>query len=285
MKFDTGLSGCKIELIDNCIIRKYSSSVAYNQRLACQFDKQFVFSQLDHKCIQTPTIISARCHNDDLYYFEMEYVPGLTFDEFFSVCSLKDVEFVIESLFEYFDNLIQHSRIYSEHVILERIKLKIASLMEKSQYPKFLQYIGFNLVESFELFSNIPNTFCHGDLTFANIVFHKKRLYFVDFLDSFVDSFLIDLVKLKQDLYHLWSLKIQGINSLRIRQIYRYIWRRLEEKYQEHLDSNAFSLLEALNVLRIEPYLTNDYQRAVLDSFIKSTGLYEDFSCTNGWKI
>ena len=66
----------------------------------------------------------------------------------------------------------------------------------------------------------VPKTFCHGDLTFNNIIFHKNRLFFIDFLDSYIDSFFCDLVKLKQDLYHLWSLKVQEENTLRNIQIY-----------------------------------------------------------------
>lgn len=42
-KFDTGLSGCKLELLDNTTLRKYSSSFEYNSRLLKQVDKQFFF--------------------------------------------------------------------------------------------------------------------------------------------------------------------------------------------------------------------------------------------------
>ena len=59
---------------------------------------------------------------------------------------------------------------------------------------------------------HVPYSFCHGDLTFANIIFHSNRLYFIDFLDSFIDSYLIDFAKLKQDLFYFWNLKIQSIN-------------------------------------------------------------------------
>jgi hypothetical protein len=42
-KFDSGLSGCKLELLDNNTLRKYSSSPEYNSRLLKQVDKQFFF--------------------------------------------------------------------------------------------------------------------------------------------------------------------------------------------------------------------------------------------------
>ena len=36
----------------------------------------------------------------------MEYVAGKSFEEFFSIASVNDVEFVVSTLFDYFDALI-----------------------------------------------------------------------------------------------------------------------------------------------------------------------------------
>ena len=52
--------------------------------------------------------------------------------------------------------------------------------------------------------NNIPNlniykNVCHGDLTLSNLIFKNNEIYCIDFLDSFIDSPIIDLVKLKQD--------------------------------------------------------------------------------------
>ena len=45
-KLDSGIIGCKIELVNNQLIRKYSSSTQYNSRLSKQIDKQVLFSKL-----------------------------------------------------------------------------------------------------------------------------------------------------------------------------------------------------------------------------------------------
>ena len=130
----------------------------------------------------------------------------------------------------------------------------------------------------------VPHTFCHGDLTFANIIFHQNRLFFIDFLDCYVDTFLSDLVKLKQDLHHLWAVRTQDVYTARIHQIYEYIWDKLEVRYADYM-TKSFHILDVINALRIEPYLTSDSQRVILEGIVKSTELYAISYCSDGGAI
>jgi hypothetical protein len=95
-KLNTGLSGCRLELINDRVLRKYSPSVEYNSRLYSQIDKQVLFSQRILKNVDTPKVYDVQDG-----YFDMEYIPGHSFVEFFSTSSINDVEFVIETLFQY----------------------------------------------------------------------------------------------------------------------------------------------------------------------------------------
>ena len=54
-KLNTGLSGCKLELI-NGLLRKHSASTDYNSRLISQAEKQIVFSKRIYKNIETPKV-------------------------------------------------------------------------------------------------------------------------------------------------------------------------------------------------------------------------------------
>ena len=54
-KLNTGLSGCKLELV-NGLLRKYSASSEYNSRLISQAEKQIVFSKRIYKNIETPKV-------------------------------------------------------------------------------------------------------------------------------------------------------------------------------------------------------------------------------------
>ena len=275
-KLSLGLSGCRLELIDDRVLRKYSSSIEYNPRLFSQVDKQIAFSKNILRNIDTPKVY--RINSQGLFYFDMEYVPGLSAFEFFSVASVNDVEFIVDTLFHYFDSLISKSRLMKFNT---KILNKIDNLKSSYNYINLINDLRI-CVNRFVL--NLPHTFCHGDLTFSNIIFHKNRLFFIDFLDCYVDTFLSDLVKLKQDLYYLWGLKIQNIDSVRHEQIYRYIWNRLESRYSIFM-GEGFDILDVMNILRIEPYLTSDSQRVILDMMIKSTELYAFSNSSNGGTV
>ena len=272
-----GLSGCKLEIIKGGVLRKYSSSINYNQRLIKQVDKQILFSKFILKNIDTPKVLAKS--SNQLFSFDMEYIPGLSSYEYFSSVNICGVEFVIQTLFDYFDHFSNNMR---ELNIGNKVIEKIDSLQNKTKYSDYLKYLK-TYIDNNQVI--VPKTFCHGDLTFNNIIFHKNRLFFIDFLDSYVDSFFCDIVKLKQDLYYLWSIKVQDEETVRIVQIYSYIWKKLNQRYNKYIDTKGFEILDVMNTLRIEPYLTNDNQRDILDIIIKSTQLYEKFNYSNGRQI
>ena len=274
----SGLSGCEIELLNDKTLRKHSSGEEYNGRLLAQINKQSLFSHFVLQNIDAPRIYQV--NEDEVISFDMEYVSGFSFDEYFSHASRDDVENVLQSLYGYFDFLIENSRIYHKDISKSMILGKLYSI--NVQRKDFLIYLVSKVIDN-EL--KVPYSFCNGDLTFSNIIFHPKRLYFIDFLDSYIDSYLVDFAKLKQDLYYFWNLKIQGITNLRIYQTYKYIWDSLENRYSEHLNTIEFRLIDVLNLLRIGPYLTNEDHRSILNTLLEQTELYEDLSCAYGWKV
>ena len=276
-KLETGLSGCKLELIGSNTLRKHSSSPSYNKRLDLQVKKQELFSNQVFRNVETPKVLSK---GDS--YFDMEYVTGRSFDEYFSVCSVNDIDFVFDSLCGYFDGLISNAQYYQPEVSKKRLLDKINSLETHTNHLTDLYHIR-QMVSSITM--RIPQTFCHGDLTFTNIIFNKNRLYYIDFLDCFIDSFLCDLIKLKQDLYYHWSLDVQGIKNLRIRQIYSFLWRKLEKRYSQYVETIEFDVLDVLNTLRIEPYLTNEDQRLIIKRMLKCSSLYGNVNCSDGREV
>ena len=276
-KLETGLSGCKLELIGSNVLRKHSSSLSYNKRLGLQVKKQELFSNQVFRNVETPRVLRKEDR-----YFDMEYVTGRSFDEYFSVCSVSDIDFVFDSLCGYFDGLIFNSKYYQPEVSKKRLLDKIDSLMTHTHHLGDLYHIR-QCVRTISM--KIPQTFCHGDLTFTNIIFNKNRLYYIDFLDCFIDSFLCDLIKLKQDLYYHWSLDVQGIKNLRIRQIYSFLWRKLEERYSQYVETIEFDVLDVLNTLRLEPYLTNEDQRIIIKRMLKCSSLYGNVNCSDGGEV
>ena len=269
-KLETGLSGCSLELINDKVLRKHSPSVDYNSRLLSQAEKQKVFANRIYKNVDAPKVYDIQSN-----YFDMEYIPGNTFSEFFSTASVNDVEFVVQTLFDYFDSLISTSRMVDA---TNKVLNKINSLEEKTSHKQYIEFLR-KYVETNRII--VPHTFCHGDLTFSNIIFHKNRLFFIDFLDCYVDTFLSDLVKIKQDLYYFWGLQIYNDHTHRLEQVYRFAWHELENRYSSFM-YDSFDILDVMNSLRIEPYLTSQHQRVILDKIIKSTKIYENFISSNG---
>ena len=272
-KLETGLSGCSLELINDRVLRKHSPSIEYNSRLLMQAEKQKVFSNRIYKNVDAPKVYDIQSD-----YFDMEYIPGNTFSEFFSTASVNDVEFVVQTLFDYFDSLISTSRMVDA---TNKILKKLDSLKEKTFHKEYIEFLR-KYVESNKII--VPHTFCHGDLTFSNIIFHKNRLFFIDFLDCYVDTFLSDLVKIKQDLDYFWALKTWNVHTHRLEQIYRFAWHELENRYSSFM-YEPFDILDVMNILRIEPYLTSEDQRVILDRIIKSTKIYANFISSNGGPI
>ena len=272
-KLDTGLSGCSLELINDKVLRKHSPSIEYNSRLLSQAEKQKVFANRIYKNVDAPKVYDIQSD-----YFDMEYIPGNTFSEFFSTASVNDVEFVVQTLFDYFDSLISTSRMVDA---TNKVLNKINSLEEKTSHKQYIEFLR-KYVETNRII--VPHTFCHGDLTFSNIIFHKNRLFFIDFLDCYVDTFLSDLVKIKQDLDYFWALKTWNVHTHRLEQIYRFAWNELENRYSSFM-YEPFDILDVMNILRIEPYLTSEDQRVILDRIIKSTKIYANFISSNGGPI
>ncbi len=269
-KLETGLSGCSLELINDRVLRKHSPSIEYNSRLLSQAEKQKVFANRIYKNVDAPKVYDIQSD-----YFDMEYIPGNTFSEFFSTASVNDVEFVVKTLCDYFDSLISTSRMID---VKTKLLKKLDSLKEKTFHKQYIEFLR-KYVETNSMV--VPHTFCHGDLTFSNIIFHKNRLFFIDFLDCYVDTFLSDLVKVKQDLYHLWGLRTQNVYTHRVAQIYRFAWQEFENRYSTFM-YDSFDVLDVMNSLRIEPYLTLEHQRVILDRIIKSTKIYANFISSNG---
>jgi hypothetical protein len=129
---------------------------------------------------------------------------------------------------------------------------------------------------------------CHGDFTLSNMIYFNSNIYLLDFLDSYINTPIIDIVKIKQDLYYHWSLnmldKYNDTEIYKIKQVSMFIWDKISKNYIDLIETKDFKIIESINFLRIEPYI-KDEMKLLLDESIKKLDLYEEFNNTNGWKI
>ena len=277
-----GLSGCKLSIShDGRFVTKTASNNDYNPRLAKQIGKQKIFSKMLIKGIGCPDIIETGKGKDDLDYFIMKYAIGKDYRDFLNCSSPEEIMSFTNSIFTYIETMrltesahtgVEFSQACTEK--LESIKKNIPDLL-------FFEFLS-NKILSMEKI-NIPTSFCHGDLTLSNILFSNKKIYFLDFLDSYIESWIIDLVKLKQDLFYFWSyLRDDEEPSLRFIQASIKIWNSIEEKYREFVFSDEFKILEALNFLRIYPYAKEEKDLLIIENILKKLPIYEEFNNPNG---
>lgn len=267
-----GLSGCKLEIINQSTIRKWSSSIDYNFRLHNQAIKQDIKGIRSYNTFSIPKIQNINTSN--LYYFDMDYIHCKSFNEYFYELSPYGITKFIQFIDEYFSTISTIGKYSSDEVKI--IILNKLSSFVNSNYKNFLIFLKEKI--KYIQFPSIYKESCHGDLTMSNILFTDEKYYLIDFLDSYLECSIIDLVKLKQDLYYHWLLKTNNIINLKAYQITSHIWQCIENKYSDTVNTVLFDILEIVNWLRIEPYIKNINYLTILDNIIKENKLYHEFN-------
>ena len=118
----------------------------------------------------------------------------------------------------------------------------------------------------------IPIGVCHGDLTFSNILFTDSGMCLIDFLDSFIETPLQDVVKLRQDTLYNWSTLMtrQSYNETHVKMILDYIDDSIYNHFKTYDFYKYYDMLQYINILRILPYVKEEhiYNRVceILDS-------------------
>lgn len=221
-----GNSGCKIFLLDSGVIRKMSPRINYNERLMNQCKKQKNFHS---DLIKTPKILDEGYINN-FYYFDMEYISGISFYEYCSTHNFPEIEQKIQNIFLNFNYFYDF-----KNEILKKCKT--------------LKDFPIEIVESNNFI--LPHGNCHGDLTFENILVKNEEFYFIDFLDSYIETPLIDKSKLMQDTFCFWSYR-----NLKCHKPIHVL-----ALLNEMLESKETYILLLINLYRIFPYANNKTKR------------------------
>jgi thiamine kinase-like enzyme len=235
-----GYSGCEILLCQNNnknFVKKIAP-LQYNNRLEKQCIKQRDFFS---NTIKTPKIYRSGYQNK-IFSYEMEYVPGLEFYNFVQNKTIKEITFFFEKIldFIYLNNNIDID-------CTKQIFKKIDDI-EKKIDKKYYYFLDFCRDSDWK---NVKASYCHGDLTFENILIYDNEIYFIDFLDSFINSKLVDVSKLLQDIIIFWSYRNRTKELPYIKHI------KLLEIIKSRLSVEEYQLslkLLVINLLRIIPY-------------------------------
>ncbi|MDR1521846.1 MAG: phosphotransferase [Streptococcaceae bacterium] len=246
-----GHSGCEILLCEDengKFVRKISSGLDYNDRLAQQCKKQNNYK--DDQII-APKVLASGYNSDELFYFDMEYIQGTTLANYIKTIPLFEIAGLINVLFESIIANVANSKNDSK-----LFYDKINSLKETT-YRLNSDLINYSLERSEKhSWDKIVLSNGHGDLTLENIIIKNNQLYFIDFLDSFYDFWIMDLGTMMQDLLIGWSYRAENIDTnakIRVK-IFREL---LVEKLQVYDDTLLLEIYYVLllKLIRVFPYV------------------------------
>ena len=247
-----GHSGCKIDLAtdgNDIYVTKMSASKEYNFRLKKQYQKQRKF--VNSQRVLAPRIYNCGYHNE-LFYFNMEYLKSKTLAEYMQDISIIEIADYIKCLFDFL--YWKEGRICNNtsQIFLKKIENLRILLPQDNNIND-----AFNLLESFN-WNQVPKSPCHGDLTLENILITQdKKLYLIDFLDSFYNSWMMDIAKLLQDLELRWSFRYKVIDSNTELRLLVAKEALIEEILKIENGSEKLNIIYhilLLNIIRIYPY-------------------------------
>ena len=237
-----GYSKYDLKLSNNQVIK---SANDIDERLVISANKQKNFKS---NFFKTPSVSDITESS-----FIMDYINGESFSQFFTRATKRDL-----------DNLINRIGGYLEERIIGEVDLPIQILKDKiASIPTDIDLLPMlSNLESIKVKVGL----CHGDMTLSNMIF-SEDIYLIDFLDSYIESPTIDIVKLRQDTHLHWSLNMVNniVDLTKIKLGLNYIDEWLIETYRVE----NYEILQIINLLRIYPYTTSDDIKIYLEKNIK----------------
>ena len=263
-----GHSGCMIDIVNennNLRIHKWTRDVKYIDRLEKQAFKQQEAYKTEYQHIRIPQIFQVEKDNQHVL-IDMEYVYSRNFIEYFESAGFEQIDYFIQALIYFLEKELKSSPVQSVPTSLTIEKYNDVEKKVNAN-PLFANDVEIQRLLTlsryqFEVFAKIPTVnlpmgVCHGDLTFSNILFNGNNYYLIDFLDSFIESPLLDIVKIRQDSAHLWSqlMYTNPYDKLRLKIVCERIDREINaycERYAWYRD--YYRIYQLLNLLRILQY-------------------------------
>jgi aminoglycoside phosphotransferase len=281
-----GHSGCNIEVVnenDNLYVYKSTYDKKYLKRLLLQAQKQIAAAIPEYQYVRVPKILDIT-QDANKVVLKMEYVYSKNFVEYFEHAGFEQINYLVVALLKFLEYEIKNSPIQA--VSASIVKDKFSDVKAKTLGNPHLQgdaEIIALLDKSADVFESmhemhIPVGLCHGDLTFSNILFNGNNYYLIDFLDSFIESPLLDIVKIRQDSAYLWSqlMYIHECDTIRLHIICHKIDQEIDKYFSQYAWYNEFyQPLQLMNFLRILQYAHEDKVITYLKTVIN--GLLEKF--------
>ena len=278
-----GHSGCSIDIVregKNLFIYKCSEDPKYLDRLEKQAFKQIYASKYEYQHTRIPQIYSVD-KTDDKVTVKMEYVYSKNFIAYFESAGFEQISYFIKALVLFIEKELKESPVQSVdiNVVLDKFKDVAIKLNSNPLICNDKEVLDL-YHQSERIFCDLkqiemPVGICHGDLTFSNILFNGNNYYLIDFLDSFIESPLLDIVKIRQDSAYLWSqlMYINEFDYTRLQIISEKIDADINEYFNQYdWYRKYYRLFQLMNFWRILQYAKEEKVINYLKKVIKSLG-------------
>lgn len=259
----SGHSGCQVLLCESdarLFVRKISGNSDYNARLQVQAGKQ---ARFESRFVSAPKVLGSGVTNDGCYYFDMEYIRGVTLAEYMRRIEIGKIRGFVSRLIGHIveagsKNGYTRTDVFSDKI--NTLRQGLATLEAAASVDMQLINRALAVLEAHS-WQSFTQSSCHGDLTLENIIVHDGELYFIDFLDSFYDCWILDISTLLQDAYALWAYRNWEAVDMNT-QIRLAVFRDILMDELSAIDagvwvSEAFYAL-LLKLLRIYPYTKDE---------------------------
>lgn len=261
-----GHSGCQIDVVpegQEIYVYKSTADPKYLNRLFLQAEKQKAAGTVAYQHIRVPEVYEI-VKDQDKTVIKMQYVYSKNFIEFFEQAGFEQINYLIGALKYFLEYEIDQCKLESVPASIFLSKFaEVKGKTEINPYCKDDEEIKDILAKAGEWFQSIeslliPVGLCHGDLTFSNVLFNGNNYYLIDFLDSFVETPLQDIVKIRQDTRYYWSqlMYTKQYDAVRLRIVCDKIDGEIDSYFQEKYPWYAahYKTMQLMNILRILPY-------------------------------
>ena len=216
-----GFSGNKIEVIRSArktFVRKIAKNTSQSIKMEKELKKLEKLLKISENCndFKVPKIKSVGKNQNQLLFYEMEFISGENLDNCLSKLSSDKIKFFAKKLGKIIEIISKNSvqcKISEKSFLMQKFNEMIAELNKK----EFSTNIGKELfnecckkIENLEINTiDLKNksTFCHGDLALDNILITRKNeIYLIDPLHNDYENVMWDYSKVLQSSMTYWNL-------------------------------------------------------------------------------
>ena len=245
--------------------------------------------------LKAPKVLNSGYTEDGLYYFDMEYIQGITLAEYIKTMEIGKIKGLVEALVASIVPKIQTDLTSEEQCkVIDVFNNKIANLRKLLENKKNDVINGSLDRLAQHDWSKLTPSPCHGDMTLENIIVKMIGCILLIFLDSFYDSWFLDVGTLLQDVQVMWSYRFQkdiSMNTVLRLIVFRdLLLLEIKKVNPGYVLEIYYSLLQKL--IRIYPYtedeLTYQFLNEKTSLVLRSINrlekqwgkMYENFNCS-----